>query len=90
VLLSLSATLQDGPRFGAMNLMVPISIPGIKKTSKRDVISKTAMILQLLSSWSIDTTAGDSRVRNSQGTVNNVWVKDGMLTLRSQEQQVSK
>ena len=54
------------------------------------MISKTAMILQLLSSWSIDTTAGDSRVRNSQGTVDNVWVKDGMLTLRSQEQQVSK
>ena len=42
------------------------------------------------SSWTIDTGAGDSRVRNSQGTVANVWVKDGQLTLRSQRQKAGK
>lgn len=39
------------------------------------------------SSWTIDLTSGDSRVRDSQGTAGNVIVKDGKLTLRSQQEQ---
>ena len=40
------------------------------------------------SSWTIDLGAGDSRVRNSQGTSDNVYLEDGKLVLRSQRQKI--
>lgn len=36
--------------------------------------------------WTIDLGAGDSRVRNSQGTADNVYLEDGALVLRSQRE----
>lgn len=41
-------------------------------------------------SWSIDVGAGDSRVRNSQGTIDNVYLEGGYLVLRSQKQKLGK
>ena len=42
------------------------------------------------SSWTVDLNAGDSRVRDSQGTADNVYLEDGDLVLRSQEQSAGK
>jgi hypothetical protein len=42
------------------------------------------------SAWSIDLNGGDSRVRNSQGTRDNVYIEDGNLVLRSQRQKSGK
>jgi hypothetical protein len=42
------------------------------------------------SAWSIDLGGGDSRVRNSQGTRNNVYLEGGHLVLRSQRQKAGK
>jgi beta-glucanase (GH16 family) len=39
-------------------------------------------------SWSVDTSGGDSRVRDSLGTVDNVYVEDGKLVLRSMKENV--
>ena len=36
------------------------------------------------SSWTVDLSAGDSRVRDSQGTADNVYLEGGALVLRSQ------
>ena len=41
-------------------------------------------------SWTVDLNAGDSRVRDSQGTADNVYLEDGDLVLRSQEQSAGK
>jgi beta-glucanase (GH16 family) len=41
-------------------------------------------------SWDIDLNAGDSRVRDSQGTTDNVYIENGDLVLRSQKQQQGK
>ena len=38
--------------------------------------------------WSVDLASNDSRVRNSQGTAENVYIEDGTLVLRSQRQRV--
>jgi len=38
------------------------------------------------STWTVDLQGGDSRVRNSQGTADNVYLEDGKLVLRSQKQ----
>lgn len=38
------------------------------------------------SSWSIDLQGGDSRVRDSMGTADNVYLENGTLVLRSQRQ----
>lgn len=42
------------------------------------------------SSWTLDLKAGDSRVRDSQGTADNVYLEDGALVLRSQRQTAGK
>ena len=39
-------------------------------------------------SWTIDLEGGDSRVRESQGTADNVYLENGNLVLRSQKQQL--
>ena len=39
-------------------------------------------------SWTIDLAGGDSRVRDSMGTVDNVYLERGSLILRSQRQQL--
>ena len=38
------------------------------------------------SSWTIDLEGGDSKVRDSQGTIDNVLLEDGDLVLRSQRE----
>lgn len=42
------------------------------------------------SAWNINTNAGDSQVRNSQGTRDNVYLEGGNLVLRSQRQKSGK
>jgi beta-glucanase (GH16 family) len=42
------------------------------------------------SSWTVDLGAGDSRVRNSQGTADNVYLEDGALVLRSKRETSGK
>ena len=42
------------------------------------------------SAWSIDVGAGDSQVRQSQGTRDNVYLEDGHLVLRSQRETSGK
>lgn len=42
------------------------------------------------SSWTVDLGAGDSRVRNSQGTADNVYLEDGALVLRSKREKSGK
>jgi beta-glucanase (GH16 family) len=42
------------------------------------------------SAWNIDVKAGDSQVRNSQGTRDNVYLEGGHLVLRSQRQRIGK
>ena len=42
------------------------------------------------SAWSIDVNAGDSRVRQSQGTRDNVYLEGGHLVLRSQREKSGK
>ena len=39
-----------------------------------------------LSAWTVDLGANNSRVRNSQGTVDNVYLENGALVLRSQRE----
>ena len=41
------------------------------------------------SAWTVDLNAGDSRVRDSQGTADNVYLEDGALVLRSQHETVA-
>ena len=40
--------------------------------------------------WSIDLHGGDSKVRDSQGTADNVYLEDGALVLRSQRKKAGK
>lgn len=40
------------------------------------------------STWTVDLGGNDSRVRDSQGTADNVYLEDGALVLRSQRQAV--
>ena len=42
------------------------------------------------SAWSIDVGAGDSQVRQSQGTRDNVYLEDGHLVLRSQRETAAR
>jgi beta-glucanase (GH16 family) len=42
------------------------------------------------SSWTVDLGAGDSRVRNSQGTADNVYLENGALVLRSKREKAGK
>jgi beta-glucanase (GH16 family) len=39
-------------------------------------------------SWTVDLAGGDSRVRDSQGTADNVYLANGSLVLRSQKEVV--
>eukprot|EP00038_Savillea_parva_P008127 m.174938 g.174938 ORF g.174938 m.174938 type:complete len:321 (-) comp13898_c0_seq1:86-1048(-) len=41
------------------------------------------------SAWTVDLAGNDSRVRDSQGTADNVYVEDGHLVLRSQREAVN-
>ena len=41
------------------------------------------------SSWTLDFAGNDSRVRDSQGTADNVYIEDGHLVLRSQRQKLN-
>lgn len=41
-------------------------------------------------SWSLDLNGGDSRVRDSMGTSDNVYIEDGELVIRTQRQTVGK
>ena len=41
-------------------------------------------------SWTVDLGAGDSRVRNSQGTADNVYLENGALVLRSKAEKAGK